>query len=80
MTKMWGNITLEPSAGSDIEKSAKAAYEFMLDNLGLSYGWSFHFNDKTIDMTPFEDYMRVHKRPSEIVKEYWSKIRNETTT
>lgn len=67
---MWGTITLEPSLGSDIHESAKEAYEFMINNRELSFGWEFKFNDKIINMTPFEDYQRVHKRPSEIVKEY----------
>lgn len=68
---MWGRITLEPGAGFDIEKSAKEAYNYMVDNLPLSYDWSFKFNDKTIDMTYFESYIRVLKRPAEIIKEYW---------
>ena len=68
---MWGSITLEPSAGTDIHKGAKEAYTFMMDHKDLSFGWYLKFNGKTIDMTPFEDYLRVHKRPSEIVKEYW---------
>lgn len=68
---MWGTITLEPGPGEDITKSAKAAYDFMLENQNLAHWWRFHFNGKTIDMTPYEDYQKVHKRPSEIVKEYW---------
>lgn len=69
--KSWGTITLEPVAGTDIEAGAKEAYEFMINKLDLSYGWEFRFNDKVINMTPFEDYHRVFKKPSEIIKEYW---------
>lgn len=68
---MWGSITLEPGPGDDIAKAATKAYEFMMENQKLAHWFSFYANGKTIDMTPYEDYTKVHKRPSEIMEEYW---------